>query len=335
MQLPSVQVTRAIVQRYARIRARLTEELGARPLVLPNGEFFPDTFRQDDERSAAALTERMLEHAGMLDIPVRTRVVRLGEAQNSSCSSGACGVPQVSSQGLQRVTDEGDAWLIQLPEAELRHPVALTTNLARSLAFIFLVETKKEDEVLEPPVDVTADFTAVALGFGTLMLQGSYIYAKSCGGPQIASVTKVNVSELAVAVALFAAVGEHRVAGALKHLDVTQRSVLEEADRLVRANKKLISKLRTDPDWVARGTFSLEEPSGLLSSLWRGLREKKSVPANKQLLEMDLDEVEALMIDMPPSSSVPSRPSRPMAAPDPEREELKELVSEAFRGAGA
>jgi hypothetical protein len=335
MQLPSVQVTRAIIQRFARLRARLGAELGERPLVLPNADFFPDVYRQDAD-SAANLTERMLEHAGMLDIPVRTRVVRLGasEPSASSCSSGACGVPPASGQGLHRVADEGESWLLQIPEPELKHPVALTTNLARSLAFIFLVETKKDDEVLEPPVDVTADFTAVALGFGPLMLQGSYIYAKSCGGPQIASVTKVSVSELAVAVALFAALGQHRLGTALKQLDVTQRSLLSEADHLLRANKKLIGQLRADPEWVARGTFSLEAPGGMLSNLLRGLLDKKQDLQDPALTDLDIDEVEALMIDMPPSSSVVGRPSRP-PTPDPTRDELKNLVTESLRGARA
>lgn len=335
MQLPSAHVARAIIQRYARLRARLGDELGQRPFVLPNADFFPDAYHQDAE-SAAALAERMQMHAGMLDIPIRTRTIDAGAPSGgaTSCSSGACGVPQMSAQGLHRVTDEGDNWLLQIPAAELRHPVALTTNLARSLAFIFLVETKREGEVLEPPVDITADFTAVALGFGALMLQGSYIYAKSCGGPQIASVTKVSVGELSIAVALFAALGGHQASAALKHLEVTQRSVLADADYLLRSNKKLISRLASDPSWIAQGSFALEEPGGFLSGLLRGRRDKRKQPLEERLLEGDfeLDEVAALMIDMPPSSSVTGRPSRP-PTPDPAREELKGLVSEALGGA--
>jgi len=143
MQLPPPQVIRAVVQRHARLRSRYATELGRRPLVVPNGKFFPDAFRGDAE-SAARLTMRMQEHAGLSDIPIRTALVALGPdgEVTSSCSSGACGLPQSAGFGVLRVVDEGDGWLLQIPEPELRHPVALTTNLARSLAFVFLVETK-------------------------------------------------------------------------------------------------------------------------------------------------------------------------------------------------
>lgn len=356
-----MQVTRAIIQRYARICARHGSDLGERPLVLPNGNFFPDVF-QGDAESAARITRRMCEHAGIEDIPIRTGVVSLDQQSiaSASCSSGACGLPQTSSSGLARVVDEGDSWLLQIPESEMRHAVALTTNLARSLAFIFLVETKRDGEVLEPPVDVTADFTAVALGFGPLMLQGSYIYAKSCGGPRIGSVTKVTLPELAVAVALFVAMGDHHLAGALKELDVTQRALLSEADRWMRGNKKLVAQLRQSPRRVESGKFEFEEPGGLLSGLFRGRRGRaRNNSAREDLLDpsLDLDEVESLMIDMPPSSTVTARSSRPEPArpeprleasdfetysaeataaqtsADPAKEELKSLVSEALRNA--
>lgn len=336
MQLPSAHVTRAIVQRYARLRRRLGRDLGERPFVLPSSAFFPDVFTADAE-SAARITARMVEHAGMADIPIRTAVASLGAPNptSGSCGSGACGVPHTSGQGLARVVDEGDGWLLQIPEPELRHPVALTTNLARSLAFIFLVETKQEMEVLEPPVDVTADFTAVALGFGPLMLQGSYIYAKSCGGPQIGTVTKVTLPELAVLVGLFAALSGLRLADAYKVLDVTQRAMLADAEQLWRANKKLVAQVKTSPELVAKGSFDFEEPGGLFFDLLRGLRLKKPADLPEELLDpsLDLAEVEALMIDMPPSSSVTGRPSRP--ARDPGHEDLKNLVSEALRGARA
>ncbi len=342
MQLPTVQVTRAIIQRYARICARHGSDLGQRPLVLPNGNFFPDTFRGDAE-SAELITKRMCEHAGIEDIPIRTVVMPLetGTTSSASCSSGSCGLPQTSSSGLARVVDEGDSWLLQIPEPEMRHPIALTTNLARSLAFIFLVETKRDGEVLDPPVDVTADFTAVALGFGPLMLQGSYIYAKSCGGPQIASVTKVALPELAIAVALFTSLGNHSISPALKELDITQRTLLSEASRWMRANKKFINKLRQNPKHVESGRFEFEEPGGLLSGLFGGKKRRSGGEEKKDLdlldPHLDADEVESLMIDMPPSSTVTSRSTRPQPPSDepqskPADDELKSLVNDALRG---
>ncbi len=329
MQLPPAQVTRAVIQRYARIVTRYADDLGDRPLVLPNGDFFPDQFT-GDKNSVALLAERMQGYAGLGDIPISTRVVASDspEPKKSGCGSGACATPQ-SGGGFTRLLDEGDAWILQVPAQELRHPVALTTNLARSLAFVFLVETQKEGEVFEPPVDVTADFIAVALGLGPLMLQGSYIYAKSCGGPQIASVTKVGVSELAIAVALFAELGGHDATTAKKSLDLTQRSALSEATRLVRSNKHLLQSLKQDPKSLARGDFRLTEPGAFLSNMLRKFKKQDTAALLNENFDsnMDLAEVEALMMAMPPSSRAGRRlPQKTDAA----RDELKGLVAEAL-----
>jgi len=338
MELPPPQVIRAVIQRHARLRHRYAGALGRRPLVIPNGKFFPDPFRTDAE-SAARLTARMQEHAGMSDIPIRTALVTLGPdgEVSSSCSSGACGLPQSSGFGVLRVVDEGDGWLLQIPEPELRHPVALTTNLARSLAFVFLVEAKLEEEVLEPPVDVTADFTAVALGLGGLVLQGSYIYAKSCGGPRVTRVTKVLSPELAISTALFAATEDHDIAPLLSELDPTQKELLADANRLIRANRRLVALLADQPERIARGDFELETPSSLLASLKRGLSAittSTSSRSSAPLLPIDpgleLDELESLLIAMPPASTVRGRSDRPPTSSS-RPDELKELVAEILR----
>jgi hypothetical protein len=203
----------------------------------------------------------------------------------------------------------------------------MTTNLARALSYVFLVETQREGELLEPPLDVTADFIAVGLGFGALMLQGSYIYAKSCGGPQIASVTKVGVSELAIAVALFAYLKDHKLGPALKELDVTQRTALQEAGRLIKANKKLVERLATQPDRVAVENFELSEPGAFLGGMMKRLSRKPSTPASLADIDpnLDLDEVESLLIDMPPAS-LAGRSRR-----SPNNDELASLVAEALQ----
>lgn len=335
MELPPAQVTRAVVQRYARVLHRYRDDLGDRPLVLPTSAYFPDLF-VGDAASVGALVRRMQHHAGMDDIPIEPVVVAPGGETSSgdtgSCSSGACAVPQAAGSGLPRLVDRGeDGWLLQVPAAELKHPVALTTNLARSLAYVFMVETQLEGEHFEPPVDVTADLVAVALGLGPLMLQGSYIYAKSCGGPQVARVTKMSVVELALVVAAFMAVGEHPPGPALKALDVTQRAALNEATHLMKANRSLVETLRQNPELTARGTFELEESSGLLGGLFRRKSKRPPVHALGSLdPNLEIDEVESLLIDMPPSSQA-GRQSRAPAKLDPEKEELKDLVGEALR----
>jgi hypothetical protein len=233
----------------------------------------------------------------------------------------------MGSNGIVRLVDEGDAWRMQLLEAELKHPVVLTTNVARSLGYVFLIETKDEDEVLEPPVDVTADMTAVALGFGALMMQGSYIYAKSCGGPSIAKVTKMTCPELAVAFAAFICRGGHPLRRALKELDITQRALLDEAYAVLDTNRDVVEKLRNDPERLVSSDFQLKEAKPWLSRMFG---KRTSAPSLERMLEegADLDELENTFIEMPPSSRA-TRTSPP--PPDPEREELKKLVSEAFR----
>lgn len=339
MQLPPIQVTRAVIQKYARVRQRYVDDLGERPLVVPNATFFPDRFERD-AGSLARIVERMQAHAGMRDIPIVPEIVdSVSGLRAEDCNSGGCCVPSNVSSGQPRLVDEGDRWRLQVPGAELKHSVALTTNLARSLAFIFLVETQKEGELIEPPVDVTADFVAVALGFGPLLLQGAYIYAKSCGGPQVASVTKVTVGELAIAVALFAALGDHPIGPVLKDLDTTQRAVLSEARELVRANRSLVEILESDPRRIVEGRFELETPGSFLSNWMRRRRQAKTGCAIDQLdATMELDELEQLLITMPPSSSagrVQSRPSAPplSAQENQERQELRELVGEALASA--
>ncbi len=318
MQLPPPQVTRAVIQRFARLRVRYQNDFGVRPLVLPDQTFFPDTFRPDLP-SLERIARRMQAHAGLRDIPIAVEIVS-GDAASegpSSCSSGGCAVPASVTSGAPRLLDEGDGWRIQVPELELRHPIALTTNLARSLAFVFLVETQREGEQLEPPLDVTADLVAASLGFGPLLLQGSYIYAKSCGGPQIRSFTKVGLGELSIPVALFAALGAHPIGPALKCLEVTPRAALQEAHQLILANRALVEQLRHQPDSVALGLFELDPPGSFLTN-WlkaRRLRSRppEALPHDPRALEsaVEADDVEALLIAMPPSS----RAGRKLPAP--------------------
>ncbi|HEU5074717.1 MAG TPA: hypothetical protein VFU02_11095 [Polyangiaceae bacterium] len=339
MELPSGQVVRAVIQRYARLISRLEDELGERPMVLPNGNFFPDHFR-GDERSVQKLVRRMQAHAGIGDIPIRVSVVSqdaagsAGDAgESGSCGSGGCAVPTIAAHGLERLVDEGDGWRLQLLEAELRHPVVLSTNIARSLAYVFLVETKEEHEVIEPPVDITADMTAVALGLGSLMLQGSYIYAKSCGGPSIARVTKMSCPELAIAFAAFIVRGDHSVREALKELDATQRELLGEAHLLFESNRHVVAQLRNAPAKLAQGEIELSEAKPWLSRMFSRRKElREQDPLEALSAGAELEELENMLTEMPPSSAArrPSRSARPATDDD-----LKKLVAEAFGSARA
>src|SRR5882762_6702119 len=87
MELPSTDVRRALVSAYALLAVRLGLREHERPLVSPNGEFFPDLFN-GDEASVQRLLDRLLEHAGLSDMAV---VARFWGEDDASCGTGACG----------------------------------------------------------------------------------------------------------------------------------------------------------------------------------------------------------------------------------------------------
>ena len=196
-------------------------------MVLPTGAWFPDRF-QGDQDSVERLLARMQMHAGMDDIPIVSELFRDDvdeQPQGGSCS--AC-VPKASGT-TPGVRDEGSRWVIAVPAADLAHPVVLTAGLARSLGLVFLLETLPDGEQLEQPLDVTVELGAVALGFGALLLEAAYIYAKGCGGPKVARATALSCEELAVAFAGFISMRGERARTALKALSPTQADALRAA----------------------------------------------------------------------------------------------------------
>ncbi len=336
MELPPVPAIRAIVERYARIIVRLREELGERPLVLPTSRFFPDAFGTD-QASMKRLVARMKRHAGMGDIPTKTQQVAVAAdaGGGASCGTGSCGpnacAPTTSD--VERLVDEGERWRLQIPAPEVKHPVVLTTNLARVLSYVFLAETLDEGAAIEPPGDVTADLTAVALGFGVLMLQGSYIYSKSCGGPSIAKVTKLGPGELAIATALFARLGNHSVKSAQRQLDTTQSTLLGEARAWLDSNESLIENLQKNPQRVAAGQFQLSETQPWLTRVFGG-KKRSAAEANflseEGLTDESLGELDDLLATLPRSREASTTRDR-----DPEHDELSSLVADALAEARA
>ena len=321
MQLPGEPTLRSVVERYGQLLVRFGDDLGTRPMVLPTGEYFPDTF-QGDEGSAAKLVSRMQTHAGMDDIPIETRVVVDGSESTaaSSCGSGSCSSPKVpATAGLQRLVENGEGWILQLHPGELGHAVGLTASVARALANIFLLETLTEGQSIEKPVEVTNDLAAVALGFGTIMLSGAYIYSKSCGGPSIQSVTHLSVGELAMAFSLFVLRGNHDAKAAARELDLTQRELFKEARDWVAPNKLVVRSLREFPKTLAEGHFKLTEPKPWLV---RALGIGKSRSEDDPLAGFENFETMA-------TGLTAERPKK-VDRPDPVRDELRALVDEAL-----
>lgn len=329
MELPPLPQIRATIQGYARVLSTSRDELGTRPLVLPNNEYFPDEVGRE-ARGVKKLVARMKRHAGLSDIPTKTRVLTDEDScGGEGCGGGGCGNTSSSCSSsphsrAERLIDEGDVWRIQIPEAELAHPTVLVTNLARVLSYLFLLETLPEGVGIPAPQDVTADLAGVALGFGVLLLEGSHIHTKSCGGPRVTKLTKLDPGDLAVATALFARIGGHATRKAERELPATQAALLGEARAFVESNEALIQALRDDPGLVARGQFELQPTKGWLSRVASGKRRDPKRGARDRVPDDPVAELEELLTTMPERKPVQGR------KPPAEDDELRALVEEAL-----
>ncbi|HEU4577748.1 MAG TPA: hypothetical protein VFS67_05815 [Polyangiaceae bacterium] len=328
--LPDLPGRGELVRRYAHLLHHFGKEIGSRPLVRQNAEFFPDRFDKDAP-SVERLVRRLQTHAGLLDVPIGVRVLPLelaeaGTNASKSCGSGACGTgcgtPSVSESGaVARLEEHASGWTLNVFDAELHHPVALTTQLALALAEIFLSETSSAQAPVEAPRGVSRDLACVALGLGSLVLEGSYIYSKSCGGPSVTRLTELSVGELAIAQSLFIAL--RRVTtrrsgrGALSELSTTQRALLGEANDWAHSNASLVAQLAANPGQLATRAPQVREAR---SWLLRVFERSPAAAAADELPELPLDL---------PAQAVPQRAPRPRTR---EQEELAALVEEALRG---
>src|SRR6187549_1299637 len=96
MDLPDIASRAELVRRYARLLWHFGSEIGERPLVRQNGEFFPDVFDRD-EASVGRLVRRLATHAGLADIPLEVQLVSLApsEVPSRGRGSGGCAPAKV------------------------------------------------------------------------------------------------------------------------------------------------------------------------------------------------------------------------------------------------
>jgi len=317
--LPSESVQIDLLRRSARLLAKTGAQLGKRPMVLPNSEFFPDRFTADPP-STQRLLERMQEQAGLLDIPIDVKLVAAPADDLASAHgcAGSCATPNVAAPN-QRVIPQQDGWTLQLSPGELHHPVALTCTLARSLASIFLIENAARPEEIEAPFETSVDLAATALGFGVLLLEGSHIYSKSCGGPSIAQVTALNVGEHATLFAIFAHLHGHKPKRAIAELSTTQAAAVSEALRWAAVQKPLLDRLRQSPEQLLVEPLELHRERSLLSRLFPA--RQKAANTLEQALNGELPVTQRISKE------------RPIKVPDPARDELRALVNDAFDSA--
>jgi hypothetical protein len=361
--LPNLAQRAELVRRYAYLVHHFGKELGDRPLVRQNGEFFPDRFAKD-QPSVERLVRRLQGHAGLLDVPIEVRLLPLELADGATnaaqgcgsggCGSGSCATPgaEGSESAVTRIQETSSGWTLNVFDAELHHPVALTTQLSLALAEIFLAETSSSAARVEAPLGASRDLACVALGLGLLALQGSYIYSKSCGGPSVARLTELSVGELSVACSLFIARGKHSARRALAELGATQRELLDEANAWAASNATLIQALREHPGQLAtRAPAVLEARSWLLRVFERGPKSSQGGSEATSLQAASLEQALAAgasedeLLELAQASTATPTPRQPRAAAGKgaahdapagksrsrEREELAALVDEALR----
>jgi hypothetical protein len=343
MELPDLASRAELVRRYAHLLQHFGSEIGERPLVRQNNTFFPDPFDKD-EASVDRLVRRLSAHGGLDDIPLGVRLLPLDGPDSSAggcgttaagCGAAACTPAAAGSSAAPlRLVERDGGWVLNVFEPELHHPVALTCTLARALARLFLAETASSTAPVEEPFDVSVDLTCVALGFGTLVLEGSYIYAKSCGGPSVTQLTRLGVGELAVGCSLFIALGRHSGRRAATELGTTQRVLLAEANDWAASNASLIKQLATNPGQLASGPCTLTDTKPWLFRLFQRQRARPSERSLERALAGELGDAELLELARAARSERPAGAAAggaPRPTADSRRDELRALVDEALR----
>jgi hypothetical protein len=279
MGLPSEEVLRDLVARYASLLAAHGDAFEGAELVTPTSEHFPDHFARDAE-SVARLLVRTVSYTPLgEDVPLELAFVE-DNADDGHCASG-CSKPNPGGRidGVQRV---GHGYRIAVPVTELSNPTRLVCALVRSVSAAVLAEAGDGDA---RDVAMMSEIVATASGFGVVLLEASHVYTKSCGGPSIHQGTFHGPGELAVLLAVFSAMNELPARAARKHLGATQCEVFDEAWAFVQKNEPLIEKLREAPELLEGGAFAFESKRGLLSRLFT-----PSAPAAKRPRTRDADE---------------------------------------------
>lgn len=268
---PSEDALRSIVAHLATLREGWGEVLSEADLVEPTGDYFPDAFAVEP-KSIEQLMRRMMSYAPLsADLDVQLAFVEPeGDAGGGgSCGSGACGTG--AEKGAAAVLGGGaveteDGYAVPVHTADVVDPTVLTTSLARSMGRLVLHECGEE---VEPRDEAAlAELTAVACGFGVLLLNGSCVYKKGCGGMRMHQATVLGTDEIALATALFVRVNDAKASRVRKHLEVTQREAFDEALAWVDGQPKLVGALRDHPETLTDGVFALEEKKGLLARLF-------------------------------------------------------------------
>ncbi|MBX3192987.1 MAG: hypothetical protein KF819_38740 [Labilithrix sp.] len=258
---------RSIVAHLAHMRAAYGEVLADAELVEPNGEFFPDEFALEPA-AIHRLARRMMTYAPLsADLDVELAFAEAEQAAKGGCGSGACG-PGGGGAGarvLGGALETNDGYGVVVATSDVGEPKLLTASLARAVGRLVLFEADEQvDPRDEGPI---AELTAVACGFGVILLGGACVYKKGCGGMRMHQGTFLSVHELALATALFVRASDKKPGAVRRHLDVTQREAFDAALDWVDGHPSLLAAFVDDPESLQDGVFVLEEKKGFLSRL--------------------------------------------------------------------
>lgn len=261
MPLPSEDMLVELVARYAHVRAAHGEAFEGAELVTPTSEHFPDHWARDRE-SLGRLLARVVSYTPLgEDVPLELALVE-DAADDGHCTSG-CARPGSRVDGVQRV---GAGYRVPLPMSETASPARLVCALARGVSAAVLAEAG--DDVDGADVGAWSEVFAVAAGFGVVLLEGSHVYTRACGGPSVHRGTALGTGELAVLLALFCELTNARPRAARKHLGATQAEAFDEAGAFVRANAEVVDKLRDAPELLEGGAFSFGKKRGVLARMF-------------------------------------------------------------------
>lgn len=134
----------------------------------------------------------------------------------------------------------------------------------------------------------------------------------------MAVATHLPVDELGLALAVFCKLHDSDVRAVRKHLDVTPRAHFDEGWAWAKSNAKVVALIRSDPDAILAGGYSLSEARGFFSRLL-GLGRSRGATAP------DDDDLALLARDLEPASSRSKDPARAKKLA-----ELQALVDESL-----
>ena len=269
-ELPPPSALSWMVREYAHLRAEHGGVIGDPELVLPDDRYFPDPVTASAE-GVATLLRRTMSYAPLAeDLAVTFDFVVPGEdaAGGSSCSSGGCGGGAGGGGALARVGESAGGYVVALSTVDAGDPARLMTSLARVTGGLVLHEGGDEDA--DDPARL--ELAAISIGLGVLVVSGSYVYAKGCGGARVHQGTQLSVTEAAAVLALFCRVHKVKPSLARAHLALTQREAFDRALAFWESNERIIATLRTAPELLVGGAFELESTRGPVARLlgWLG-----------------------------------------------------------------